>query len=273
MTLTHMHKTLAVADTKDTKDVLARLREIALAYSDAEDSAALAASFAKLLATATTSDGQAKCAVVFHEACRLCLPRTLDSMLCSLSKVTALTNGGKKPLPTVIEFQTSPVDAVLSSAGRPEHDADECLRALVSFGWKVDPQRPGLTGVQRYWADVESAFLPGYLGQFTARTPKETRPLRRLPYALIGQHKIVLALMEKLDYFALSRKDSKKPLVVIFSGASSHGKTELAREAARLCAGVSSLGEQNYVKISCGELTHETDLSFGAPTSYSGSEF
>lgn len=104
--------------------------------------------------------------------------------------------------------------------------------------------------MQKYWAGLEAATTSkGYLARFTARTPKATRPLRRLLYATVGQHKVAKEVMESLDVFALHRKDTKKLLVIVFSGPSSHGKTELARAAARLCAGVAALGDQNFVCI------------------------
>ncbi|KAL8992368.1 MAG: hypothetical protein Q9169_007154 [Polycauliona sp. 2 TL-2023] len=84
--------------------------------------------------------------------------------------------------------------------------------------------------------------------------------LFRIPFHIIGQLPAAEQIINVVvNYFAMN---SAEPLVLLFAGASGHGKTELAsRMGDLLCLDI--------MKIDCMEMKHETDL-FGAKAPYHG---
>jgi hypothetical protein len=254
-----------------SRDAALVLRKLAASYEDDADArAAYSAAFDKL--AASNASGAPEATALVCGACSLCLPATLEESLMKLTGVSRLTDDGRIPLRRVVRLLADPVKCVLQAHTRPDYDKDDCIRILAAYGWAIDVELPGITGVMRYYAKLDGSrdFARGYLTNYTQATSKATRALARLPYKMVGQTAQARALLKRLDLFAITNA-SRKPLVLVFCGLSGHGKTELAEEAARLCAGASQLGELSYTKIDCGEITHENDL-WGVPTGMHGSE-
>ncbi|KAL8896878.1 MAG: hypothetical protein Q9207_007493 [Kuettlingeria erythrocarpa] len=85
-------------------------------------------------------------------------------------------------------------------------------------------------------------------------------PLFEIPYQIIGQRLAAKTVQEWLMSHALHHIDM--PLVLLFTGPSGHGKTELAKRMGELLS-------LPLVKIECTHLRFETDL-FGAQAPYQG---
>ncbi|KAL8842751.1 MAG: hypothetical protein Q9170_000407 [Blastenia crenularia] len=85
-------------------------------------------------------------------------------------------------------------------------------------------------------------------------------PLFEIPYQIIGQRLAAKTVQEWLMSHALHHIDV--PLVLLFTGPSGHGKTELAKSMGKLLS-------LPFLKVDCTHLRHETDL-FGAQAPYQG---
>ncbi|KAI4169993.1 MAG: hypothetical protein LQ346_008911, partial [Caloplaca aetnensis] len=85
-------------------------------------------------------------------------------------------------------------------------------------------------------------------------------PLFEIPYQIIGQRLAAKTVQEWLMSHALHHIEM--PLVLLFTGPSGHGKTELAKRMGELLS-------LPLIKIDCTHLRVETDL-FGAQAPYQG---
>ena len=87
-------------------------------------------------------------------------------------------------------------------------------------------------------------------------------PLFETPYHLFGQQLATTQVLRQITSRLLF--NSQKPLVLLFTGLSGHGKTELAR-----CLG--GLLSWEMIVVDCTMMQHNTDM-FGPWAPYSGSE-
>ena len=89
-----------------------------------------------------------------------------------------------------------------------------------------------------------------------------TMPLFEMPYYLFGQQLATSQVLQRITSRVLF--NLQKPLVLLFTGLSGHGKTELARHM----GGLLSL---KLIVVDCTMMYHDTDL-FGPWPPYHGSE-
>ena len=87
-------------------------------------------------------------------------------------------------------------------------------------------------------------------------------PLFETPYYIFGQHIATTQVLQRV--MSRSLFNSQTPLVLLFTGLSGHGKTELARR-------MGSLLSLDLIIIDCTMLRHDTDI-FGPWAPYHGSE-
>jgi Ni2+-binding GTPase involved in maturation of urease and hydrogenase len=89
-------------------------------------------------------------------------------------------------------------------------------------------------------------------------------PLFEVPFNIIGQMPATEQVLESITSHCLfgpsDPEDTAKPLVLLFTGQSGHGKTELARQ-------IGSLLSVPMVTVDCAEMEREHDL-FGAKPQY-----
>jgi hypothetical protein len=83
------------------------------------------------------------------------------------------------------------------------------------------------------------------------------------PYAIIGQAVATKELVQRVSRYFISKQDEKSPLVMAFTGASGHGKTELAFKVRGM------LGNPPFYQVNCGEVTHASDI-FGPKPPFKG---
>ena len=82
------------------------------------------------------------------------------------------------------------------------------------------------------------------------------------PFHLIGQSAATSMVTKQILTHLFLQTD--KPIALIFTGASGHGKTELARS-------MGTLLEAPFIHIDCTEMRHETDI-LGPKPPYQGHE-
>lgn len=87
---------------------------------------------------------------------------------------------------------------------------------------------------------------------------KNTQALFEIPYYIVGQHPAIKDVLRCINAHLLV--DSSQPLVLLFAGASGHGKTELAERMGKLLS-------LEYHKVNCADKKHETDM-FGPQAPY-----
>lgn len=145
---------------------------------------------------------------------------------------------------------------------------------------KTSPKSPEASVTKYLWcsAEVRAALcrtfnlLQRYHFKMASLLPRKTprqkqvaeafnlTPLFEIPYQIIGQRLAAKTVQEWLMSYALHHIDM--PLVLLFTGPSGHGKTELAKRMGKLLS-------LPFLKIDCTQLRHETDL-FGAQAPYQG---
>lgn len=116
--------------------------------------------------------------------------------------------------------------------------------------------------LQRYYCKIAS-LLP-------CKTPREKQiaaafhltALFEIPHQIIGQRLAAKLVQEWLTSHALHHVET--PLILLFTGPSGHGKTELAKRMGQLLS-------VPFLKIDCTQMTRESDL-FGARAPYQGWE-
>ena len=90
----------------------------------------------------------------------------------------------------------------------------------------------------------------------------EMMPIFEVPYHIIGQHHATEQVQKAVLGHRLFQNDT--PLVLLFTGPSGHGKTELARR-------MGSLLSLELLVVDCTEMRMETDI-FGPKAPYYGSD-
>lgn len=89
-----------------------------------------------------------------------------------------------------------------------------------------------------------------------------TVPLFEVPYHVIGQHEPTQTVIDSILNLYMS--DGNRPLILLLTGPSGHGKTELAKR-------MGSFLSLNSVFVDCARMKHETDI-FGPQAPYQGWE-
>lgn len=133
-------------------------------------------------------------------------------------------------------------------------------------GWCIPEVRKALarnlTLMQRY-----SLWRAGYLASSTPRMVQiasafSILPLLETPYHIIGQTPAIKQVIDGVASHYMF--DSGFPLVMLFTGASGHGKTEVAKR-------MGSLLSLDIHIVDCTEMRYETDI-FGPKAPYAGHE-
>ncbi|OCK78281.1 P-loop containing nucleoside triphosphate hydrolase protein [Lepidopterella palustris CBS 459.81] len=132
--------------------------------------------------------------------------------------------------------------------------------------WCQDYMRPmfarAVNLTQRYFFEKTLKDKKPSERQMQVAITHNATALLGISYFLIGQSSAAKTVTQKLlSHMALPRS---KPLVLVFSGPSGHGKTELAKRMGELLS-------LELECIDCTELKHETDL-FGPKKPYIGHE-
>ncbi|KAL8867176.1 MAG: hypothetical protein Q9174_005828, partial [Haloplaca sp. 1 TL-2023] len=135
---------------------------------------------------------------------------------------------------------------------------------MREYGWCTREVRAALCNnfnlLQRYHCSVAS-LLP-------SKTPRQKQvakafnlmPLFEIPHHIIGQRLAAKLVQEWLTSHALHHVNT--PLVLMFTGPSGHGKTELAKQMGELLS-------LPFLKVDCTGLKFESDL-FGPRAPYAG---
>ncbi|KAL8817298.1 MAG: hypothetical protein Q9191_008173 [Dirinaria sp. TL-2023a] len=145
----------------------------------------------------------------------------------------------------------------------PKAEAPTGADALFSFhGWCIPELRKALARnlslMQRY-----SLWRAKHVVSSTPRTVQiatafSILPLLETPYHIIGQTPAIKQVIDGVMSHYMF--DSEFPLVMLFTGASGHGKTELAKRMGLL------LSLDIHI-VDCTEMMHETDI-FGPKAPY-----
>ena len=148
----------------------------------------------------------------------------------------------------------------------PRADAPNALEGSVFgfHGWCTPELRKALarnlTLMQRY-----SLWRAKYLAPATPRlvqiaTAFSILPLLETPYHIIGQSPAIKQVVDAVASHYMF--DSGFPLVMLFTGASGHGKTEVATRMGTLLS-------LDILIVDCTEMKYETDI-FGPKAPYAG---
>jgi hypothetical protein len=153
----------------------------------------------------------------------------------------------------------------------PQYHRDECFRLLISYGWRMDPADQSfarLSPVMQHFANIEREHLEADWIKIKRRGLHPTLAvLTRLPFRLIGQHRIAADVVSTMKQHWYQRKDSKC-LVMVFAGKTGTGKTELAQEIGRLTSGD---GAPCHHITDCGLINTRSEL-FGNSGFYKGGD-
>lgn len=87
-----------------------------------------------------------------------------------------------------------------------------------------------------------------------------TLPLFEVPYQIIGQQEPTRTVIDSIINLYMS--DANRPLILLLTGPSGHGKTELAKR-------MGSFLSLNSLFVDCARMKHETDI-FGPQAPYQG---
>ncbi|KAL8648538.1 MAG: hypothetical protein Q9210_004933 [Variospora velana] len=143
---------------------------------------------------------------------------------------------------------------------------DESVASLIKHSYCSLQVRAALcrtfTLLQRYHFKIASLLPRTTLRQKQVADAFNLTPLFEIPYQIIGQRLAARTVQQWLMSHALHHVGM--PLVLLFTGPSGHGKTELAKRMGDLLS-------LPFLKIDCTHLGQETDL-FGAPAPYQGWE-
>ncbi|KAL8736086.1 MAG: hypothetical protein Q9181_002572 [Wetmoreana brouardii] len=135
-----------------------------------------------------------------------------------------------------------------------------------AYGWCSIEVRAALCRnfnlLQRYHCKIASLLPRKTPRQKQVADAFDLTPLFEIPHQIIGQPLAAKLVQEWLTSHALHHVDT--PLVLLFTGPSGHGKTELAKRMGQLLS-------VPFLKIDCTQLTRESDL-FGARAPYQGWE-
>ncbi|KAL8687834.1 MAG: hypothetical protein Q9218_006101 [Villophora microphyllina] len=148
----------------------------------------------------------------------------------------------------------------------PKKQSYEAGTAMTTHPWCTIDVRGALCRnfnlLQRYWCKVASLLPHKTPRQKQVAAAFDLTPLFEIPYQIISQPLAAKLVQEWLTSHALHHVDT--PLVLLFTGPSGHGKTELAMRMGQLLS-------VPFLKIDCTQMTRESDL-FGARAPYQGWE-
>lgn len=144
--------------------------------------------------------------------------------------------------------------------------AEISAQASDEYAWCTPELRRALSAnfnlSQRYFSFKASQIAcPNVNHRSSVSTFKIPR-LLEMPYGIVGQTIATRRVSNLIFHHYML--ESKTPLVILFTGPSGHGKTELARS-------VGTLLETEFLRVDCTEMQHETDL-LGPKAPYEGHE-
>lgn len=146
----------------------------------------------------------------------------------------------------------------------PLNPEGESTSSLLKYSWCTPEVRAGFCRtfnlLQRYHFNMSSLLPRNTARQKQVAKAFNLTPLFEIPYQIIGQRLAAKTVQEWLMSHALHHVEM--PLVLLFTGPSGHGKTELAKRMGELLS-------LPLLKIDCTHLRRETDL-FGAQAPYAG---
>ncbi|KAL8948189.1 MAG: hypothetical protein Q9222_005605 [Ikaeria aurantiellina] len=152
------------------------------------------------------------------------------------------------------EYVRAPTKTILKA---PEEE-------IIKFRWLTMEARAALCRtfnlLQRYHFKMASLLPRKAPRQKQVAAAFELTPLFEIPFQIIGQRLAVRTVEEWVTSHALHHIEM--PLVLLFTGPSGHGKTELAKRMGELLS-------LPFLKIDCTQMRNETDL-FGAHAPYQG---
>ena len=115
---------------------------------------------------------------------------------------------------------------------------------------------------QRYFLEKASRLADPSGRKLQVARAHQMSKLLEVPYHIIGQEHATQKVFDDITYHVSLQLG--KPLVLLFSGPSGHGKTELAKQMGAYLS-------LQHLEVDCTQLRHETDL-FGPKAPYTGSE-
>ncbi|KAL9576488.1 MAG: hypothetical protein Q9212_007056 [Teloschistes hypoglaucus] len=157
-----------------------------------------------------------------------------------------------------------PQDMWVNYVDTPKKSSYKAEQMTKLHAWCTSDVREALCRnfnlLQRYWCEVASLLPQKTPRQKQIAAAFDLAPLFEIPYQIISQPLAATLVQEWLTSHALHHVDT--PLVLLFTGPSGHGKTELATRMGQLLS-------VPLLKIDCTQLTYESDL-FGARAPYQG---
>lgn len=177
---------------------------------------------------------------------------------------------------------TETVIALLAMGASPYQVPKDMWQDYIKAPTKHTPRRSADCDLYGTWCttDVREALcrtfnlLQRYSFWYCAQTERPSvreiqvarahsvLPLFEAPYYLLGQQLATTQVLQRITSHLLF--SSRKPLVLLFTGPSGHGKTELAR-------GLGALLSLEMFVVDCTTIRHDTDI-FGPWHPYIGSE-
>lgn len=181
-------------------------------------------------------------------------------------------------------LDTTPTLRALLAAGADPHDVPEDLwQDYLKLPSRLPAAAPSLDWCT---SDIQDALCRtiNLMQTYSLwKADKLPRPLPRMkqcadvfdlaqlfeaPFSIIGQLPATEQVMESITshflFGACNPDEPFKPLVLLFTGQSGHGKTELAKRMGRLLS-------LDTISVDCAEMENESDI-FGAKPHYQGSE-
>ena len=157
-----------------------------------------------------------------------------------------------------------PIDMWEAPLNSPRADTPKGAHVVGCYGWCVPELRKALarnlTFMQRYllWRAKHLARSTPRMVQIA--TAFSILPLLETPYHIIGQTPAIKQVIDAVASHYMF--DSGFPLVMLFTGASGHGKTEVAMRMGNLLS-------LDIHMVDCTEMKYETDV-FGPKAPYAG---
>ncbi|KAL8712466.1 MAG: hypothetical protein Q9220_003314 [cf. Caloplaca sp. 1 TL-2023] len=152
------------------------------------------------------------------------------------------------------EYVRAPTKTVLKAS---EED-------VIKYRWLTVDARAALCRtfnlLQRYHFKMASMLPRKTPRQKQVAAAFDLTPLFEIPFQIVGQRLAARTVQEWVTSHALHHIEM--PLVLLFTGPSGHGKTELAKSMGELLS-------VPFLKIDCTQMQKETDL-FGANAPYQG---
>lgn len=175
---------------------------------------------------------------------------TTDTVICLLAL-------GAKPTDIPPDMWENPLKS-------PTREAPHVTASDPKYAWCTTEVREALCRnlnlLQRYALRKANLLTPPAPRMLQVAEAHELLPLFETPYHIIGQQLATSQVQESIISHYLF--DTETPLVLLLTGPSGHGKTELAKQMGEL------LSLQLH-RVDCAEMRHETDL-FGPKPPYYG---